>query len=49
MPSAHLEYGMSFLGSFYVCKKIEKVSNLLNGQVQVFCFDVFICDLKNIR
>ncbi len=52
MPSEHLEYGMSCLGRFYVCKKFGKVSNLLNGQVQVFFvfFDnVLICDLKKIR
>ncbi len=38
MPPEHLEYGMSCLGSFYVWKKIGKVYNLLNGQVQAFFF-----------
>ncbi len=51
MPSEHLEYGMSCLGQFYVCKKVGKVSNLLNGQVQVFFFFLIMssfCDPKNL-
>ncbi len=41
MHSEHLEYGMSYMGSFNVCKNIGHFQNLLNGQVHTFfiCFD----------
>ncbi len=42
MPPEHLEYGMSCLGWFYVSKKVGKVYNLLNGQVQAFSILFFL-------